>query len=140
MATTSITTHEVARIFKTAVARYAATLPESERRQRIPSIKRISAHSTRIGAAQDLVENGADLVAVMQAGGWKATAMPALYTRRLSALRGGMAKLYRDAPSGASEVTGVATATHAVLRVHVVPSAVNDAHPAPVPSEYEESG
>jgi hypothetical protein len=30
----------------------------------------------------------------MNAGGWKDTKMPALYTRRLSALRGGMARLY----------------------------------------------
>ena len=91
----AVSAHEVARIFKVAAARYAATLSETERRRVLPSIRRIAAHSTRIGAAQDLVASGADLVAVMQAGGWKDTGMPALYTRRLSALRGGMAKLYK---------------------------------------------
>jgi hypothetical protein len=77
---------------KSTAARYAATLPEAERR-RLP-LGRLSAHPTRIGAAQDLVASGADLLAVMNAGGWKDTKMPALYTRRLSALRGGMARLY----------------------------------------------
>lgn len=92
-----VTPHEVARIVRAAVARYAESLPEDQRRRELPQLSRIGGHSTRIGAAQDLVANRADLVAVMQAGGWKSTAMPALYTRRLSALRGGMASLYREA-------------------------------------------
>jgi integrase/recombinase XerD len=92
-----VTPHEVARIVRAAVARYAESLPEQQRRRELPQLSRIGGHSTRIGAAQDLVSNRADLVAVMQAGGWRSTAMPALYTRRLSALRGGMASLYREA-------------------------------------------
>lgn len=96
-----ISAHEVARIFKVAYVKFLAALPEEERSHLHQSGVRISAHSTRIGAAQDLVAKGADSLAVMQAGGWKDLSMPALYTRRLNALRGGMAQCYRNLPSEA---------------------------------------
>lgn len=51
-------------------------------------------HSTRIGAAQDLVAGGQDLLAVMQAGGWRDPKMPARYTEHLAAMGGGMAQLW----------------------------------------------
>jgi hypothetical protein len=109
IAPTSITAHEVARCFKAAYGRLLGTLADDERRHLEPIGQDIAAHSTPIGAAQDLVASGADLVAVMQAGGWKDTSMPALYTRRLNALRGGLAQRYRDPelfePAGSANCT-----------------------------------
>ena len=61
---------DVARIFK-AMAQ-AAKLTAEE-------IARISGHSTRVGAAQDMVRYGVDLVGAMQAGRWKTSAMVARY-------------------------------------------------------------
>ena len=43
--------------------------------------------------AQDLVANGNDLPAVMQAGRWKTPAMPARYAERLLAGRGAVARM-----------------------------------------------
>jgi integrase len=51
---------------------------------------RISAHSTRIGAAQDLTAAGAALPEIMIAGGWKSPQMPAHYARKLDARQGAM--------------------------------------------------
>jgi site-specific recombinase XerD len=53
----------------------------------------ISGHSVRVGTAQDLVANGADLPAVMQAGRWGTPAMPARYAERLLAGRGAVARM-----------------------------------------------
>jgi len=55
----------------------------------------VSGHSTRIGAAQDMVAAGLELPEVMQAGGWKTPTMPARYTEKLSARRSAAAKLAR---------------------------------------------
>lgn len=52
----------VNRILKQA-ARNAALSPET--------VSELSGHSMRIGAAQDLVSAGVDMLSVMQAGGWK---------------------------------------------------------------------
>lgn len=71
---------EVARILK-AMA-YRAGLDASA----------ISGHSLRVGTAQDLVAAGAELPAVMQAGGWKSAAMPARYAEHLVAGRGAVAR------------------------------------------------
>ena len=54
---------------------------------------KVSGHSCRIGAAQDLHEQGMSLLEVQTGGRWKSSEMPALYTRRLAAAKGGMAKL-----------------------------------------------
>jgi integrase len=54
-----------------------------------------SAHSTRVGAAQDLIEAGADLAGAMNAGGWKSPAMVARYAARLLAQRNAVAQLRR---------------------------------------------
>ena len=75
---------DVARIFK-AMAQAAHLTPDE--------IARISGHSTRVGAAQDLVRYGVDLVGAMQAGRWKTSAMVARYSARLLAKRGGMAQI-----------------------------------------------
>ena len=53
----------------------------------------ISGHSSRVGAAQDMVRHGVELPAVMQAGGWKTATMVARYTAKLDARRSGAAKL-----------------------------------------------
>jgi hypothetical protein len=74
----------VARIFKRMAL--AAGLSAAE-------AARVSGHSSRVGAAQDMVRYGVELPAVMQAGGWRTPEMVARYTRRLDARRSGAAKL-----------------------------------------------
>jgi integrase len=54
---------------------------------------KISGHSSRVGAAQDMVQFGIELPAIMQAGGWKTPEMVSRYTARLDVRRGGAAKL-----------------------------------------------
>ncbi|ARJ66079.1 hypothetical protein WV31_10610 [Magnetospirillum sp. ME-1] len=54
---------------------------------------RLSGHSTRVGLAQDMAAAGIDLVAIMQAGGWKSPAMASRYCERLDVRRGGAARL-----------------------------------------------
>jgi site-specific recombinase XerD len=55
--------------------------------------KGVSGHSCRVGAAQDQVAAGLDLVSVMQSGGWSSAAMPARYSAKLAARRSGSARL-----------------------------------------------
>lgn len=62
---------EVARIFKRRAAA-AGLNPEL-----------FAGHSTRIGAAEDLVADGASDIQVMQAGRWKSSTMVARYTKHL---------------------------------------------------------
>lgn len=52
-----------------------------------------SGHSTRVGAAQDMIAAGLEIGEVMQAGGWRTPAMVARYSERLTARRGAAAKL-----------------------------------------------
>ena len=54
---------------------------------------RLSGHSTRVGAAQDMVAHGIELPAIQQAGRWKSTGMVNRYGERLLAQRGGAAQL-----------------------------------------------
>ena len=54
--------------------------------------ERISGHSARVGAAQDLLALNMDLPSVMQAGRWKDTRMPMRYGERVLAGRGAMAR------------------------------------------------
>lgn len=56
---------------------------------------RLSAHSTRIGAAHDMVAAGIDLTSIMHAGGWNDPKMPRYYTRELAAKDSGMARMVR---------------------------------------------
>jgi integrase len=53
---------------------------------------KISGHSARVGAAQDLLALNMDLPSVMQAGRWKDTRMPMRYGEKVLASRGGMAR------------------------------------------------
>lgn len=57
---------------------------------------RVSGHSLRIGACQDMAEKGIQLLAIQQAGGWKSATMPALYNRKQAAVTGGAAKLAKE--------------------------------------------
>jgi Phage integrase family len=54
--------------------------------------ERISGHSARVGAAQDLLALNMDLPSVMQAGRWKDTRMPMRYGEKVLAARGAMAR------------------------------------------------
>jgi hypothetical protein len=71
-------------IFKHMALRARLTVEETAR---------ISGHSTRVGAAQDMIRYGADMAGAMQAGRWKTPEMLARSTRRLNAKRGAVAKV-----------------------------------------------
>jgi site-specific recombinase XerD len=75
---------DVARVFK-AMAKAAGLSAED--------VARVSGHSTRVGATQDLVRYGADLVGIMQAARWRSPEMPARYSRRLTARRNAAAQI-----------------------------------------------
>ena len=77
---------DVARIFK-AMARRAKFAAEE--------IAGISGHSTRKGAAHDMVRFDIEILAVMQAGRWKSAEMPARYTQDIEVKRGAVAKVAR---------------------------------------------
>ena len=55
-----------------------------------------SGHSGPVGMAQDLVKSGVELPALMTAGRWKSSKMPARYTERQAADRGAVARYYQD--------------------------------------------
>ena len=52
-----------------------------------------SGHSPRVGMAQDMAKEGEGLPAMMQAGRWKRSEMPARYTARLDASEGATARV-----------------------------------------------
>jgi integrase len=54
--------------------------------------KRLSAHSARVGGAQDMTHDGMDLPAIMQAGRWRTPVMPARYAENELAVRAGQAR------------------------------------------------
>ena len=53
-------------------------------------------HSGRVGMAQDLSNTGTELPALMTAGRWTNSKMPARYTERQAAGRGAVAKYYQE--------------------------------------------
>jgi hypothetical protein len=55
-------------------------------------VNRVSGHSTRVGATQDLAALDIDLAAITPAGGWKSTRMPLQYAEKINAARSGMAR------------------------------------------------
>ena len=77
---------EVSRIFK-RMARKAGLPAEV--------VACISGHSTRVGAAQDMVAHGVGMAAILHAGRWKTTTMVNRYGERLIARRSGAAQLAR---------------------------------------------
>ncbi len=77
----------VARAFK-AVARFL-NLPDED-------IERVSGHSVRVGATQDLLALNVDLASVMREGRWTTVRMPMRYGEHVMAARGGMARAARE--------------------------------------------
>ena len=65
-------------------------------------VNRVSGHSTRVGATQDLAALDIDLAAITQAGGWKSPRMPLQYAEKINASRSGMARA--AASAGRDEV------------------------------------
>ena len=58
-------------------------------------VQRLSGHSPRVGAAQDMIASGIGIPAIMQAGRWKSAQMVQRYGARLLAQRNGAAQLAR---------------------------------------------
>lgn len=56
-------------------------------------IAQISAHSTRVGACQDIVRYGGDIAGAMQAGRWQTTMMVSRYCEGLELKRGAVAQV-----------------------------------------------
>ena len=54
----------------------------------------VSHNAPRVGMFQGLVELGADLPALMQAGRWKISRIPARYTEHQAANRNGVAQFF----------------------------------------------
>ena len=77
---------QIPRIYK-AMATRAGLPPEVA--------ARLSGHSTRVGAAQDMISVGIGMPAIMQAGRWKSTATVNRYGERLLPGRSGTALLAR---------------------------------------------
>ena len=77
---------QIPRIYK-AMARRAGLEAEA--------VDRLSGHSTRVGAAQDMIACGIELPAILQSGRWKSTAMVNRYGERLLAQRSAAAQLAR---------------------------------------------
>ena len=77
---------QVPRIFK-AMAR-ATGLPAHV-------VGGLSGHSTRVGAAQDMIGAGIELPSILHAGRWKSTAMVSRYGARLQACQSGAGRLAR---------------------------------------------
>ena len=77
---------QVPRIFKAMAER--AGLPSE-------MVRRISGHSPRVGAAQDMIASGIETPAILQAGRWKSASMVQRYGERLLAKRNGAAQLAR---------------------------------------------
>ncbi|WP_026789781.1 site-specific integrase [Pleomorphomonas oryzae] len=50
-------------------------------------VSRISGHSMRVGAAQDMVANGADILPIMRSGGWKSINVVARYVQNVELTR-----------------------------------------------------
>ena len=77
---------QVPRIFRAMAKR--AGLPSDV-------VRRISGHSPRVGAAQDMIASGIATPAIMQAGRWRSASMVQRYGERLLARRNGAAQLAR---------------------------------------------
>lgn len=59
-----------------------------------PSV--FSGHSTRVGAAQDMVERDFDMATVMLSGRWKSVGMLLKYTKRIRAKKSGAARMSEE--------------------------------------------
>lgn len=70
--------HSIGRMLKQRAA--AAGLP-------VEITRRLSGHSMRVGAAQDMVVNGADILPIMRSGGWKSVNVVARYVQNVELSR-----------------------------------------------------
>lgn len=80
----SMNKNRIARIYKT-IARLCGVESSA-----------ISAHSTRVGAAQELLANGVTMPALMVAGDWKSSTMPVRYAKKINVATGAMADLAKS--------------------------------------------
>lgn len=71
----ALDTSSIRRLIKRAAARAGVSTGERAK---------LSGHSMRVGAAQDMLVAGFDTVAIMQAGGWKSTAVLLRYVENAS--------------------------------------------------------
>lgn len=87
--------HVGGQLDQSSVAAIFKSMAESVRQPRLSAseIARISGHSTRVGACQDMVRYGADVAGAMQAGRWKTTTMVARYCDGLDLKRGAVAQV-----------------------------------------------
>jgi integrase/recombinase XerD len=58
------------------------------------TVAKLSGHSLRVGAAQDMAAAGIDLGAIMHAGGWKSPDMVMRYIEHMDVAKSGMARLH----------------------------------------------
>jgi integrase len=61
------------------------------------TIRSLTSHSGRVGAAQDALVSGEDIAGICQAFRWQSPSMPIRYTRRLAARQGTGARLHAKA-------------------------------------------
>lgn len=82
-------------IFRSMIQRAfdAGALPDLTADDLARLLKRISAHSTRVGLNQDLFASGEDLAGIMDALRWKSPRMPLAYNRNLAAEQGAAGRL-----------------------------------------------
>ena len=65
--------------------------------RRIPDFgEGFTGHSGRVGMGQDMANTGVERPALMTAGRWKSSKMPARYTERQAVGRGAVAKYYQE--------------------------------------------
>ncbi|MDB6084731.1 MAG: integrase family protein [Gammaproteobacteria bacterium] len=107
-------------------------------------VARVSGHSVRVGATQDLLALNIDLASVMQAGRWKSNRMPMRYGEHVLATRGGMGRAAQM--QGREEVTppttlpvGTATlAQGAMMKLDELKRVIAQAGGGPFAAEYAE--
>lgn len=89
-----------------ALSGYSVNLILQRAGERAEIGKRLSGHSARIGAAQDLDAAGATLLEIMRAADWRSPASPARYVERADAKRGAMARMAAAEEAGESKLKG----------------------------------
>jgi integrase/recombinase XerD len=68
------------------------------------TVRNLSGHSMRVGAAQDMAEEGFDLLALMTAGGWKTAQVVARYVEEARVRRVGERRSKQDHHSSETEL------------------------------------
>jgi integrase len=86
-----------------AAADVARIVRRRAKQANLPNAARMTGHSGRVGSAIELIENGANPVAVQFAGGWKSQRMVLHYGKRAMAGRNAMADLRKAQNDDESE-------------------------------------